>query len=172
MSGHDTVSDAIEEHQQRLTRYATRLLGDRALAAEMVQESFARLQEEATSNGSPPNTKAWLYRVVRNLSIDHLRRAARFSTPDDPNWMARVVSKHTDSGGDPSILAEKKEEQTMVLESVDRLPPRQREAVRLKFQEGLTYAEIGQVTDQPITTVGWLLHEAITTLRKQLATVQ
>ena len=171
MSGRDTVSNAIEEHQQRLIRYATRILGDRALAAEMVQESFTRLQEE-TTNGSPPNTKAWLYRVVRNLSIDHLRRAARFSTPDDPNWMARVVSKQTDSGGDPSVLAEKKEEQTMVLESVDRLPPRQREAVRLKFQEGLTYAEIGQVTDQPITTVGWLLHEAIATLRKQLATVQ
>jgi RNA polymerase sigma-70 factor (ECF subfamily) len=170
MSGHDTLNHAVEEHQQRLIRYATRILGDRASATEMVQESFARLQEEVATSGTPPNTRAWLYRVVRNLSIDHLRRAARFSTPDDPDWMTRVASKRSD--GDPSILAEQKEEQTMVLESLDRLPPRQREAVRLKFQEGLTYAEIGQITDQTITTVGWLLHEALATLRKQLVPVQ
>ena len=177
MSGRDNVSDAVsdaaEEHQQRLTRYAVRVLGNRATAAEVVQESFARLQQECTSSGEPQNTRAWLYRVVRNLSIDHLRRTARFTSPDDPDWMARLVdAKRSGSDGDPSVLAQKKEEHAMVLESLEELPPRQREAVRLKFQEGLTYAEIGQVTDQSVTTVGWLLHEALTTLRKKLATVQ
>lgn len=169
----DAMHDAVGKHQQRLLRYAARQLRGRGSAAEVVQESFMRLHKEFHANGVPPNLRAWLYRVVRNLSISHLRGTARFDTPDDPDWLVRLVSKEPDSGGgDPSILAEKKEEQTMVLETLDQLPPRQREVVRLKFQEGLTYAEIGQVTDQTVTTVGWLLHEAIATLRKKLAPVR
>jgi RNA polymerase sigma factor (sigma-70 family) len=50
------------------------------------------------------------------------------------------------------------------------LPQRQQEAVRLKFQGGLSYREIAEVMDTTANNVGVLLHTAIRTIRDKLAT--
>jgi RNA polymerase sigma-70 factor (ECF subfamily) len=68
----------------------------------------------------------------------------------------------------PAILAEKQETQNMLTEKMNDLPDRHREVLRLKFQEGLKYAEIAEVLNLTVPTVGWLIHEAIHKLRKEL----
>jgi RNA polymerase sigma-70 factor (ECF subfamily) len=68
----------------------------------------------------------------------------------------------------PVSITERKEEIEMIQQKINRLSNRHREVLRLKFQEGLKYAEIADVLGEPVTTVAWLIHEAITTLRKEL----
>ncbi|MEM9380199.1 MAG: sigma-70 family RNA polymerase sigma factor, partial [Planctomycetota bacterium] len=53
--------------------------------------------------------------------------------------------------------------------AIDRLPPRQQEALRLKFDSELSYAEIARVMEISAGTVGWLLHTAIRSLRAGMA---
>jgi RNA polymerase sigma factor (sigma-70 family) len=50
---------------------------------------------------------------------------------------------------------------------MNNLSARHREVLRLKFQEGLKYAEIADVLGEPVTTVAWLIHEAVSLLRKE-----
>ena len=56
----------------------------------------------------------------------------------------------------------------MLHDKLNDLSPRHQEAIRLKFQEGLTYAEIAKIMNIPRTTVAWLLRESIEKLRKEL----
>jgi RNA polymerase sigma-70 factor (ECF subfamily) len=68
----------------------------------------------------------------------------------------------------PDTAAEQRDETEQMLTVIDQLPELQREAVRLRFFGGLSYDEIARATRQPIGTVGWLLHEALKSLRLKL----
>ena len=69
----------------------------------------------------------------------------------------------------PSEQAEKRESMGRALEALERLPASQREVIRLKFQEGLSYKEISAITGHSVGNVGTLLHVGIKTLRAALS---
>ena len=68
----------------------------------------------------------------------------------------------------PDQKAEQTETNSLVLKLVSQLPENQREVVRLKFQGGLTYKQIAEVTGLSKTNVGFLIHTGLKSLRKQL----
>ena len=154
------VTEAATRHEKQLQRYSTRLLRDADLAADVVQEAFGRLQ---TEEPPPENLRAWLYRVARNCALDLLRRRARTEPLENPQWLAADTAS-----ADPAALAQANEEYAMLMSEMNALPARQREALRLKFQEGLSYAEIAEVTGETKSNVGWLLHSALKALREKL----
>ena len=151
----DSLYDAIR-------RYAARLLSDSDGGKEIAQEVFLRLEQQRDTVTNP---KAWAYKTARNLVISQYRLCNRgggkaVPLPED------LPSEATKFN--PVILAERKEMNTMIQQKINDLSPRHREVLRLKFQEGLKYAEIAEVLGETVTTVGWLLHEAIAMLRKEL----
>lgn len=154
------VAEAAARHESQLKRYSTRLLRDAELARDVVQEAFGRLQ---STEPPPKNTRAWLYRVARNCALDMLRKQARTEPLENPQWLAADIRT-----ADPAALAQQNEEYAMLMTEMNALPVKQREAVRLKFQEGLSYAEIADVTGETKSNVGWLLHSAIKSLREKL----
>ena len=151
----DTLADPLYD---AILRYAARLLSDIETGKDIAQEVFLRLEQQREKVKCP---KTWAYRTARNLVIDQYRRSGRVEPLSDdlPADTARF---------NPVILAEQKETFTMIQEKIDDLSLRHREVLRLKFQEGLKYAEIAEVLGESETTIAWLLHEAIATLRKEL----
>ena len=147
--------------------YAIRLTDDSAWADDLVQETYLRFLQ--TKDDIQPNSwRAWLYRTARNLFIDQFRRQKRtqkiknvIKTDLVPEMTQRRISQ-------PHHALEQEESFGEVFDAVDLLPARQREVVLLKFQQGLSYDEISQITGDTKTTIGWLLHEAITKLRTKL----
>lgn len=152
----------IDESQYaEIQRYILRLVRQSALAEDFTQETFLRWME--SERAAPiANRRAWLYRTARNLVYDHFRRQKRWDDIQD------ALTYHHDPAPASVDLLETKETHTMLLAQLNLLPPRQREAVRLKFQEKLTYDEIAQVMGESRSTVGWLLHEALRKLRRGL----
>jgi RNA polymerase sigma-70 factor (ECF subfamily) len=140
---------------EAIRRYAARLLSDNDAAHDIVQEVFLRLQ-----TATPENPKTYGYRIARNLVIDRYRKKRTNALPDDLPADATMFN--------PAMIAEHKEMNEMIQNKMNALPPRHREVLRLKFQEGLKYAEIADVLGVPITTVAWLIHEAVAMLRKEL----
>src|SRR5215467_969827 len=65
-----------EAHSQGLLNYASSLLRSREDAVDILQEAFLRFFVERSYGRQIDNPRAWLYRVVRNLSLDWLERAA------------------------------------------------------------------------------------------------
>lgn len=158
-----TMNDSMAaEWRAPLSRYLQRMIKDEAKAEDLAHETLLRFHDKADTVPGD-RRRAWLYRVARNLAIDHLRRKKL-----EPGATVPDVLPDDASRCDPSLIVERKEEKDMLLHEMEKLPPRQREVLRLKFQEGLKYDEIAEATGQTRSTVGWLLHKAITTLRKEL----
>ncbi|HSU67717.1 MAG TPA: sigma-70 family RNA polymerase sigma factor, partial [Tepidisphaeraceae bacterium] len=68
----------------------------------------------------------------------------------------------------PTEAIERQESYSHVLQAMQTLSPNQQEVVRLKFQHGMSYKQISEVTDLSVTNVGFLLHTALKTLREKL----
>lgn len=142
--------------------YAHRIVRHAATAEDIVQETFLRLSQQ---KDPPLQRRAWLYRTARNLAIDLLRRQKKFQ--EIHHFLIYRFQSSLQSPS-PTKELEQQETLTMLLEKLNELPPRHREAVRLKFQEKLTYDEIATIMVISRSSVGWLLHEAIEQLRKAM----
>ena len=68
------AADAYERHRRELLAYATRLVARPEVAEELVQDAAVRMLASGAVPSDPSEARAWLFRVVTNLAIDHLRR--------------------------------------------------------------------------------------------------
>ena len=80
-------------------------------------------------------------------------RAARQPDPVAPAWNS----------------AEQAERQGQIHQALAQLTPNQQEVIRLKFQDGLNYRQISEITGLSMTNVGYLIHVGIKGIRQRLA---
>ena len=69
----------------------------------------------------------------------------------------------------PGAGLERVETQAAVRGLIEHLPPNQQEVIRLKFQNGFSYKEIARITELSVTNVGFLIHTAVSRLRREFA---
>src|SRR5262249_54372868 len=103
----------------------------------------------------------WLFTVCRNLAFDVRKKENRMSPLTDPEIVPTVDHP-------PGASLEHEQTMSQVLRIMETLPKNQREVLRLKFQCDLSYKEISEITHLSITNVGFLIHTAIKTVRKEL----
>jgi len=158
------VRTAVEHYQAPLLRYATRLVGDPDRARDVVQDTFVRLLAQAPDTGIADHLAEWLYTVCRNRALDVIRKEGRMRQFEE-GAVERVVAAEPR----PGAALEFAETQNAVLHLIDRLPRTQQEVVRLKFQNGFSYKEISRITALSVGNVGFLIHTAVQTLRREWA---
>jgi len=142
-------------------RYARRFLGDVDLAREVVQDTFLKLWQADREHVEDHLVK-WLYTVCRNRALDVSKKEGRMITLEQAT-IARVPAPRVRHAG----MADA-EENSGLLESLGRLPDRQQEVVRLKFQGELSYQEIADIMHITRNNVGVLLHTALKNLRARV----
>ncbi len=155
------VRNAVEHFQAPLLRYALRLLGDPERSRDVVQDTFVRLLAQAPA-AVEGHLAEWLFTVCRNRAFDVIRKEGRMKRFEE-GAEERVVAGEPR----PGTALEAEETHATVLRLIDRLPPNQQEVVRLKFQNGFSYKEISRITALSVGNVGFLLHTAIRTLRRE-----
>lgn len=168
-----SLTALLERYERPLVRYAASILGELEAARDAVQETFirlVRLQAEGRHpapepvDGSPNrHLEAWLFTVCRNCAVDHQRKQARIIP------MPTIHEERADEAPSPAASLEQSEMATRLFRLLDHLPPNQREVIRLKFQNDLSYKEIAEVTQLSVTNVGFLLHTGLKKLRALMA---
>jgi RNA polymerase sigma-70 factor (ECF subfamily) len=164
-SGSDTefVRAALRQYELSLVAYAQHLLGgDAERARDVVQEAFVRLCAEPRERVEG-HAREWLYAVCRNLAIDIRRKERRMRVMGDA-----VGEEYASREAEPGETLEWQDAYANVVRALQTLSANQQEVVRLKFQHGMSYKQISEVTDLSVTNVGFLLHTAIKTLRQRL----
>jgi RNA polymerase sigma factor (sigma-70 family) len=149
----------IASHGSKLLRYAKRLLNDEQLAQEVIQDTFLRLlkmKREDIEDKLPE----WLYRVCRNRAIDVMRRKK-------PGVSLEDVSLADESPGTLERL-EGNERIVKMQREINRLPKAHQELIRLKFQEGLSYQQIAEITGLTTTNIGFILSNSLKKIREGL----
>jgi RNA polymerase sigma factor (sigma-70 family) len=155
------IGGAVARYERLLVGYAGRLLGnDFDAARDVVQDAFVRLcaQDRATVE---PHLAEWLLAVVRNRAIDVRRKAGRMRLVDE-----RELESPGDT--DPAAIVQSQSDASSITAMLDALPPNQAEVIRLKFQHGLSYQQIANVTQLSVSNVGYLIHTGLKTLRERL----
>ena len=156
------VRAAAARYQRPLVLYTARLVADADAARDIVQEAFLRLCAQDEREVAP-RLPQWLYAVCRNRALDVKRKEQRMSLLDETQ--TEMVSSETSS---PLRIAEQRDDATSILALLDDLPANQQEAIRLKFQHGLSYKQIAEVTQLSVSNVGFLIHTGLKTLRQRL----
>jgi RNA polymerase sigma-70 factor (ECF subfamily) len=150
----DLLEWLIGQHQHRLLRYLVSLTGDRALAADLFQETWLRVLERGHRYDGRYSFVPWLLTVARNLAIDALR--ARRSISLDALTSGgedEAPLQLEDRGPDPYEVLASREQGERLEVFLSCLPPHYREALVLRFQEDLSLQEIAVITKAPLSTV-------------------
>lgn len=168
----------LDRYERPLIRYAQSIVGDLENARDIVQDTFIRYVRlsEAGAEGAQPDSQsvpavpdasegrhleAWLFTVTRNRALDHLRKFSRIIP------MPILEDRQSPEAGPDEQLANE-DAADWLLRLLDELTPNQRDVVRLKFQNDLSYQEIAQITGLSVTNVGFLLHVGLKKLRSLL----
>lgn len=130
-----------------LRRFAISLCRSRELADDLVQAACERAILAADSFAPDTRFDAWMFRILRNLWIDHLRRQ-KTAGPHDELDEARGVS--VPSG---ESAAHARMELASVIDALQKLPEEQREVLVLVCVEELSYKDAAEVLSIPIGTV-------------------
>ncbi len=149
------------EHNEALTRYLTRLTGDRDGAADAAQEAYSRLLSHPPARDD--NLRAWLFTVATNVVRDGWKKqqtALRLVQNQDG-----VPSPATPA--DPHDNVERLERLQAVREVLDRLSARDK-TVLLMREEGFSHKEIAAAIDTTTKSVGTMIARALRKFAKEL----
>jgi RNA polymerase sigma-70 factor (ECF subfamily) len=146
-----------ERHAGAALRLARRILGNEAMAEDIVQDALLRVWINAPRWRPQAAFRTWLYRIVVNLCLNARRRAA--DLPLD-------AGEHV---ADPGLAADEqlglRERDRQLAAAIMGLPERQCAAVVLTYQEGLSNAQVAEVLDISLASVEALLVRGKRTLR-------
>lgn len=158
------VRSIVQRHEEPLTRYAARLLnGDVHRARDVVQDVFLKLWQ-ADRPALEDHLAQWLFTVCRNRAMDVHRKEGRMSALHDHQM------NETPPAAEARSTLETQEGAGRLIGMLDALPPRQQEAIRLKFQNDLSYREISAVMQTTVSNVGVLIHTGLKSIRGRALT--
>jgi RNA polymerase sigma-70 factor (ECF subfamily) len=146
-----TLSGLFKEEEGPLLQFALGLVRRRSVAEDLVQEAFLRLHPLWAEVENP---RAWLYRCIRNLALNHLRDHRRETGLEDD-------ATHPADGAAPAETMGQQEALGMVRMFLAELPEADRDLIRLKYHDELKYEEISQRTGLNAGTVGYKLHHLL-----------
>lgn len=135
--------------------FCAKMLGDRALAQDVMQETFVRVYENRGRLLNAGSFKSWLFAIARNQCLNSLRRSKRHTAYDE------TVSDIDASGGDtPFALLLKAEQIEIVNRFLNELSAEYREVLVLREYQNLSYEEIAAVTRNSVSSVKSRLFKA------------
>ena len=151
----------VDRHADRLLAYSHRLVGERSIAEDVVQDTYLSLWRTAARWTPAAKVSTWLYRVARNAALDRIRRRRPSVEPESVTLI--------DPGPLPDAALVASDRATVVRIALDGLPERQREAIILVHYEGLSGADASAVLEVSVEALESLLSRGRRNLRQALS---
>ena len=155
----------VDRYQRPVISLIARMTGDRALAEDLAQETFVKAFRNLAAFDTTRRLSSWLFRIAHNTAIDAMRRSRPATASIDTPHVTSAAGPYepaTPPGPDP---VERHELGRALEAALAELRPDQRAAVVLRYENGLSFDEIGAVLGVPEVTARSHVHRA----RKELA---
>lgn len=156
------AEELYREHHEHIFRFIWSRVHDAQQAEDLTGEVFIRMVANLSGyrDLSLP-FRAWLYRIARNLIIDHHRKESSAQA------LANIVDQPT-AQSSPEDLAEAALTLQRVQRALQNIEPEQREVVELRFLAELSLEEVSLVINKSIPAVKALQHRGLASLRTHL----
>jgi RNA polymerase sigma-70 factor (ECF subfamily) len=168
----------LERYKRPVFSFVLRLIGDRARAEDLLQETFLRLVEHAHTFEGSAKLKTWLFRIARNQCIDESRRRVHRRHPSLDAPLADDGSAGTlhdrvasgEAGADRRTVGTELKQR--MSDAIAALPEDQREVFLLRQVQNLQFKEIAEITGVSENTVKSRMRYALERLQGALAEYQ
>jgi RNA polymerase sigma-70 factor (ECF subfamily) len=171
--GENAMTQLVGRYERPLYRFLLRMTRDATLAEDLFQETFLRLYRYRSSFDDREPFKPYLFRIAVNVVRDARSRRTPASSLDAPlpggaQDGASLLDRVPQSGAPPGEDAERNEKRTQVREAIAGLPDEEQEVVNLRVFEGLSFLQIAEATNVPVSTAKSRMRYALRRLRPVL----
>ena len=159
-----------DRHSATVLGLALRIVGERASAEDVLQETFWRVWKSAESfQAQRGSFTSWLFRIARNLAIDlYRRRNVRPQALTADEGGASVLDQTPDPAMDVASQAQLDLENQQVRSALSSLPGVQRQVIELAYFYGMTRQEIARATGEALGTIHTRARLALQKIREEL----
>lgn len=152
----NAYEELVLAYEKNVYNLALRMVGNAQDAEDMAQEAFLKAYNSLSGFRGDSKFSVWLYRIVNNVCLDHLRRqnrrqASSLSVEDDEGEESQLDIP--DESQSPEALLERSLTKDAVRRGLQTLPAEQRQILLLREIQGMSYEEIGQCLDLEPGTV-------------------
>jgi RNA polymerase sigma-70 factor (ECF subfamily) len=166
----DSFNQLVVRWERPIYALAYRVIGREEDARDVCQETFLRAFRAIRGFKGQAKFSSWLYRITLNLCRDWMRRERRTPIAQSPEGVDLIeLAGERETGETVEDLVSRRELSQVVARAMAALPDEQRTAIILKEYHGLTFQEIADLIDCPLSTVKTRLYQGLTVLRRQLA---
>lgn len=165
----DSFNQLVLRWERPIYALAYRVIGREEDARDVAQETFLRAFRALAGFKGQAKFSSWLYRITLNLCRDWIRRERRAPVSQAPEGvdLIELAGEATPSESIEELVA-RKELGRAVARAMSSLPEEQRTAIILKEYHGLTFQEIADLLECPLSTVKTRLYQGLNVLRRQL----
>jgi RNA polymerase sigma-70 factor, ECF subfamily len=158
------ASEIYDRYSGRIYNFALRFLKNAEAAEDATQEVFVKMIRHASQFQGDAKLSTWLFSITANWCRDYLRKADNKSKESDDV----LVTLPAPLDQAPDRHLEHRENEIRVQRALQALTPEQREAILLSRYQGLSYAEIAQISGCSEGAVKTRVFRAMETLKKAL----
>ena len=163
----DAFAILVERYEKQIFALAYRLGGDYDEARDMAQESFLRVYQELSRYDANRRFFPWLYRVAHNTCINLMHRRPKETTPLDNIIDLRI--DEMDREANPGVSYEQQELGHAINQALQALPENYRLPLVMKYLEGMSYQQISDQLDLPVSTIETRLFRGRKMLKQALS---
>jgi RNA polymerase sigma-70 factor (ECF subfamily) len=165
----ESFNQLVVRWERPIYALAYRVIGREEEARDLVQEAFLRAYRSLGGFRGDAKFSSWLYRITLNLCRDWIRRQKRAPFVETPEGVD-VIELAGEHGPVESVedLVARRDLGAAVNRAMASLSDDQRKAIILKEYQGLTFQEIADLLDCPLSTVKTRLYQGLVVLRREL----
>ena len=142
----ENLSEIYTQHKQGLFSLAVSVTRNSAEAEDAVQDAFMKLaKKNIVPKGDPVS---YVYATVRNAALDRLRKKKRIV--DVPEF---VFDEEKSNEPKPGIELQEQERNFIIRKEIEKLDEPQKEVIIMKLFSGLTFEQISEILQEPLSTV-------------------
>lgn len=165
----EAFDELMKRYKHKIYAYLLRSVRNYEDAEELTLEVFVKVYRALSKWRPEARFSTWLYKIAKNLSIDHHRaKSRRFTYSLDDEELSFNEPAAVDLRSNPEWQLEENDRNRIIREAVDALSPKQKETFMLYRYEGLQIREIAEVLGMAEGTVKIHLHRAMKKLRNAL----
>lgn len=157
----EAFRELFDRYNQRAYSVALGVVKNPQDALDIVQEGFVKVHKHIKNFEGSSSFYTWLYRIIMNLSIDHIRRSKRATRID---YDDRVLRSADEVEGDGTIMPDilgsspkksvlRRELSEAIAAALEELPEHHRAVILLREVEGMTYEEMAETLEVPKGTI-------------------
>ncbi len=160
--------ELVRKHQRRAYAIALQMTGDHGEADDLAQDAFLKAYMALKKFDGRSEFQTWLYRIVVNLTLNHLKRRGRSRPAEesDPRVLGSVPPDLVRD--DPEAATAQRRFYARLAQALDELPETLKSTMVLVSLQGLSHRVVAEILGCSEGTVSWRIHEARKQLREQL----